>query len=83
MVSPVTSPWSAKAARVVAGMVLTVPGAISVVACGERCTPWEGSAVAYWDRVIATGAAAAPAERQQRGSLGCWRVLCGAGCADD
>src|SRR5580704_10145465 len=31
MVSPVTSPWSAKAARVVPGMVLTVPGATSSV----------------------------------------------------
>jgi anti-anti-sigma factor len=58
--------------------------AISVAAaCGERCMPWEGSAVAYWDRVIATGAAAAPAEGKQRGSLGCWRVFCAAGCADD
>jgi STAS domain len=42
-------------------------------ACGEHCTPWEGSAVAYWYQVIATGAAAAPAERQQGGSLRCWR----------
>jgi hypothetical protein len=30
-------------------------------ACGARCTPWEGSAIAYWCRVIAAGAAAAPA----------------------
>ena len=31
-------------------------------ACGAGCTPWEGSAIAYWYRVIAAGAtAAAPA----------------------
>ena len=28
-------------------------------ACGTRSTPWEGSAIAYWYRVIAAGAAAA------------------------
>jgi len=28
-------------------------------ACGECRTPWEGSAIAYWCRVIAAGAAAA------------------------
>ena len=28
-------------------------------ACGAHCTPWEGSAIAYWYRVIAAGAAAA------------------------
>ena len=27
-------------------------------ACGEHCMPGEGSAVAYWYRVIAAGAAA-------------------------
>ena len=27
-------------------------------ACGAYCTPWEGSAIAYWYRVIAAGAAA-------------------------
>jgi hypothetical protein len=28
-------------------------------ACGAHCTPGEGSAIAYWYRVIAVGAAAA------------------------
>jgi anti-sigma B factor antagonist len=33
--------------------------ALLAAACGGHCTPWEGSAIAYWYRVIAAGAAAA------------------------
>lgn len=40
-------------------------------ACGAHGTPWEGSAIAYWYRVIAAG-------RRRP-----WRVRCPAGCADD
>jgi hypothetical protein len=28
-------------------------------ACGAHCTPWEGSAITCWYRVIAAGAVAA------------------------
>jgi hypothetical protein len=40
-------------------------------ACGARCTPWEGSAIASWYWVTAAG---------QRPP---WRVRCAAGCVDD
>jgi hypothetical protein len=29
-------------------------------ACGAHCTPWEGSAIAYWHRVTAAGVRAGP-----------------------
>jgi STAS domain len=51
-------PASVEAA--VAGYRRPPKAVLLAAACGAHCTPWEGSAIAYWYRVIAAGAAAAP-----------------------